>query len=98
MIAEVTDRVLDANRGVFMRRWAELEADTNRLIRAHGFDPKRVAAVGYDVIDAPLLKMQVILDDEHGEPLLNETGDDLVYEWRDTMLRTTLPTWWKPSA
>lgn len=95
MIDTVTEPCLDANGGLYSH--LELRRDVCALIDAHGFDSHRVAAVAYDVVDAPLLRMQVILDDEHGHALLNDAGDGCVMEWHDTLLRTDLPAWWKPA-
>lgn len=92
MIDTITDPCLDANDGVFRQRFDDLQPDVCDLIAAHGYDPARVMAVAYDVVDAPMLRMQVYLDDEDGLPALDETGDSLASEWYDTLLRTDLPT------
>jgi hypothetical protein len=78
--------------------------DIYALLAAHGYpvlEPKNrpyVAAVTYDVIDCPILHLELFAQDDNGGLLFDRDADECVMVTRDVLLRTPLPDWWRPGS
>ena len=94
--AMVTEPILDANERAYWQLPSAQRDEMCDLVSAHGFDPNDVAAVGYDVIDAPLLRISEYLTNDDGCRYLDETGDKAATQDHEVLLRAPLPAWWRP--
>jgi hypothetical protein len=66
------------------------------LLRAHGLDPHNIHAVRYQVIDAPMLTVELITWDETGRIMWDRERSVPVFREADVLLRHSLPDWWRP--
>jgi len=72
--------------------------ELHELCWRYGHDPKRVAWIEYDVIDAPLFRFAVFEWNENDRPYLDlETGKAAMH-FDEHLLEGQLPSWWRPSA
>jgi hypothetical protein len=90
-VITATDLPSFSNRGYSYRRQEVCD-----LLRRNGVDPRDVAAIRYQVVDAPMLTVRLLERDDEGRRFCGPDGRVATRE-ADVLFRGPLPDWWQPS-
>ena len=71
-------------------------ADVLELCRRYGYNPKDVAWIEFEVIDAPLLRFCIYQRNEDDQLFMDPMTKQVARKLAEHLLEQELPSWWKP--